>query len=128
MNILWISPTPSHPKNAGNRAHIHALGSRILSAGHSVTFFLYDQEWRGSSPEAIDAMRGFWSEVIVIRHKAHNRIKTQGDCWGIDDWFNEDIASAVIYLASQKKYDAVICEYVFFSKALTLFDGRVLKF
>ncbi len=127
MNILWISPTPSHPQNAGNRAHIHALGSRILSAGHSVTFFLYDQEWRGSSPDAIDAMRGFWSEVVVIPHKAHNRKKTQGDCWGIDDWFNEDIASAVRYLASQKNYDAVICEYVFLSKALTLFDGRVLK-
>jgi len=72
-------------------------------------------------------MRGFWTEVGVIPHRAHNRKKTQGDCWGIDDWFNEDIASVVRYLASQKKYDAVICEYVFFSKALTLFDERVLK-
>ena len=127
MNILWISPTPSHPQDAGNRAHIHALGSRILSAGHSVTFLLYDQENCSSTPGAIDAMRRFWPEFVVVPHRARNRKKTQGDCWGIDDWFNEDIASAVRYLASQKDYDAVICEYVFFSKALTLFDGRVLK-
>ncbi|MFN7139445.1 MAG: glycosyltransferase, partial [Limisphaerales bacterium] len=127
MNILWISPTPSHPQNAGNRAHIHALGSRILSAGHTVTFLLYDQENSSSIPGAIDAMRGFWTKFIVVHHRLRNRAKTNGDDWGVDDWFNEDIASAVRYLVMQEAYDAVICEYIFFSKALTLLDGRVLK-
>lgn len=127
MNILWISPTPSHPQNAGNRAHIRALGSRILSAGHSVTFLLYDQEGRGSSPDAIDAMRSFWSEIFVVPHKQHNRKKTDGDTWGIDDWYNQDIDLAVRILSSRKIYDVVICEYVFLSKALTHFDERVLK-
>lgn len=127
MNILWISPTPSHPQNAGNRAHIYALGSRILAAGHAVTFFLYDQELRGSSPNAIEAMRGFWSEVIVVPLKGTQQEKTQGDCWGIDDWFNDDLASAIKFARSQKNFDAVICEYVFFSKALTYFGDGVLK-
>jgi len=127
MNILWISPTPSHPQNAGNRAHIHALGSRILSAGHAVTFLLYDQENSRSIPGAIDAMRRFWSEVAIVPHRLKDRKKSKGTVWGIDDWYNEDIDFIVRYLASQKDYDAIICEYVFFSKALTLFDGRVLK-
>jgi len=98
-----------------------------MSAGHSVTFFLYDQEGVISNSNAINAMREFWSEFVIIPHKKFKRKKTNGRYWGIDDWFNEDIESAIKFLALQNNYDAVICEYVFLSKALTLFDKHVIK-
>lgn len=127
MQILWVSPTPSHPQNAGNRAHIHALGQRLLAAGHSITFLLYDQEGQGSSPENVTAMRSFWTDVFIIPHRLRDRRKSQGDHWGIDDWFNKDLASAIHVLSLQKTFDVVFCEYVFFSQALTFFGPTTLK-
>lgn len=127
MQILWVSPTPSHPQNAGNRAHIHALGQRLLEAGHAITFLLYDQEGQGSSPEHVAAMRSFWTDVFIIPHRLRDRRKSQGDHWGIDDWFNKDLASAIHVLSLQKTFDVVFCEYVFFSQALTFFGPNTLK-
>lgn len=127
MQILWVSPTPSHPQNAGNRAHIHALGQRLLAAGHSITFLLYDQEGQGSSPENVAAMRSFWTDVSIVPHRLKDRNKSLGDLWGIDDWFNKDLASAIHVLSLQKTFDVVFCEYVFLSQALTFFGPNTLK-
>lgn len=127
MNILWISPTPSHPQDAGNRAHIHALGKRLLAAGHDITFLLYDQEGKGASQDAIAAMRAFWTSFMIIPHRLKQRKMSQATHWGIDDWFNSDIEAAVRIAKAQQQYDVVFCEYVFLSEALTLFDSNTLK-
>lgn len=127
MQILWVSPTPSHPQNAGNRAHIHALGQQLLAAGHSITFLLYDQEGQGSSPENVAAMRSFWTDVSIVPHRLRDRNRSLGDLWGIDDWFNKDLASAIHVLSLQKTFDVVFCEYVFLSQALTFFGPNTLK-
>jgi len=125
MKILWISPTPSHPQNAGNRAHIFAMGREILAAGHDVTFLLYGQEM--NSEEDKTQMESFWSRFIFVPHRLRDRKKTQGDLWGIDDWFNIDLESAVRFLQGQNQFDAVYCEYVFLSKVLTIFPKGTLK-
>lgn len=125
MKILWLSPTPSHPQDAGNRAHIFALGRQMLAAGHTVTFLLYGQEH--VTQQALDEMRAFWPCFFFVPHKLRDRKKSKGSHWGIDDWFNADIENAIALLKAQDRIDAVICEYVFFSKALTFFDSSVLK-
>ncbi|QAU35546.1 glycosyltransferase [Janthinobacterium sp. 17J80-10] len=125
MKILWISPTPSHPQNAGNRAHIHAMAEQVLAAGHHVTLLLYGQET--VPDEAKQAMQSFWSDFVYVPHRLRERTKTHGDVWGIDDWYNADLEAAVRFLLGQNDYDAVYCEYVFFSKALTLFPESTLK-
>ncbi len=119
MKILWISPTPSHPQNAGNRAHIFSMGKRILAAGHNVTFLLYGQEQ--VTDEAKAEMASFWAQFVFIPHRTGNRQKTQKEMWGIDDWFNIDIESAIRYLQGQNEYDVVYCEYVFSVKHLLSF-------
>lgn len=125
MKILWISPTPSHPQNAGNRAHIYALAKEVLEAGHEVTFVWYGQE---SAPEeAQEEMKQFWTHYYFIPHRLRDRKKSKGNMWGIDDWFNTDIESTIRFLQAQESFDAVYCEYVFFSKVLTLFPQNVLK-
>lgn len=123
MKILWLSPTPSHPQNEGNRAHIFQLGKKILAAGHEVIFLLYNQE--GALPQEIEEMRLFWPHLFVLPHLKTSRVKTQGEAWGIDDWFNTDIESAVRFL--QQDCDCIICEYIFMSKALTLVPSNVIK-
>lgn len=125
MKILWLSPTPSHPQSAGNRAHIHAMGRHIMAAGHEVTFLLYGQETFDDA--AVSEMRSFWNHMMVVPHRIKNRKQSKGKYWGIDDWFNDDIASAVKFLQTQTKFDVVFCEYVFLSKALTYFPKDTLK-
>jgi glycosyltransferase involved in cell wall biosynthesis len=125
MNILWISPTPSHPQDAGNRAHIHAMGKQLLAAGHHVTFMLYGQE--SSTPEAREEMRNFWSEFVFVPKTVNERERSLGELWGIDDWFRRDMEIAVEFMRSQGEYDVVYCEYVFMSKALTYFPDKCLK-
>ena len=39
--ILVISPTPTHPQNAGNRIRIYNLVSNLKELGHDV-HFLYE--------------------------------------------------------------------------------------
>lgn len=126
MKILWISPTPSHPQDAGNRAHIYAMAQRILAAGHHVTFLLYGQEW--VPPEAKLEMQSFWPEFVFVPHRrGAERKKSKGEVWGIDDWFNIDLEVAIKTVDSMRQFDAVYCEYVFFSKSLTLFPSHVYK-
>jgi glycosyltransferase involved in cell wall biosynthesis len=101
------------------------LARQILDAGHTATFLLYGQE--SVSPESIEAMKVFWPSFYFVPHRAHNRVKSRGKYWGIDDWYHADLEAAVRFLSTQQEYDAVICEYVFFSKSLELFDNRILK-
>lgn len=123
MKILWLSPTPSHPQNAGNRAYIFQMGRRILAAGHEVVFLFYNQE--GASPEEIEEMRLFWPHFFVLPHLKTSRVKTQGEVWGIDDWFNQDIEDAIRFL--QQDCDCIICEYIFMSKAFTFVPSEMIK-
>lgn len=124
MKILWLSPTPSHPQTAGNRAHIYQLGKQLLAAGHEIIFLLYNQE--NASSDDIEAMRRFWPQFFVIPAVPRARKKTFGDVWGVDDWFNAKIAEAVAFFA-QQGIDALLCEYIFMSKALTLVPQKTIK-
>ena len=45
----------------------------------------------------------------------------------IDDWFDDSALDHIRALQVEKRFDVVLCEYVFFSKALTCFDADVLK-
>ncbi|MGZ8969764.1 MAG: glycosyltransferase [Telluria sp.] len=125
MKILWISPTPSHPQDAGNRAHIFAMGQHLLDAGHEITFLLYGQET--VTEQGMIAMRDFWTNVVFVPHRLRDRKQSKGKIWGIDDWFNMDLELALTTLRSVSDFDVVYCEYVFFSKALTLFPASTLK-
>jgi len=125
MKIFWISPTPSHPQDAGNRAHIYAMGREVLAAGHDVTFLCYGQE--SISDESIINMRAFWPGFVFVPHRLRQRNQSKNNAWGIDDWFNADLEAAVRVLHLEHEFDVAICEYVFLSKSLDLLPGSVFK-
>jgi len=51
-----MSPTPSHPQNAGNRARVYSLLSSIRPMGHDL-YFLHIGMERGGSDQL---MRSYW--------------------------------------------------------------------
>jgi glycosyltransferase involved in cell wall biosynthesis len=125
MHCLVISPTPSHPQNAGNRQRIHALMRHLKQCGHRVDFCFVAREQVDDA--ALLAMRRAWDQVTVVPHDRSREPRPQNGVFAIDDWFLPPVAEAVQYLADSATYDLVMVEYVFLSKALDFFPAGTLK-
>jgi len=135
MKILAISPTPTHPQNAGNRARIFNLLHAIKEMGHEV-FFLHVQ----AEPGDMKAMQEYWQDrftslpyspappffhrlkrILVSLKTSHPNFRY------IDDQYDSHIDREVRALHQREHFDAVLAEYVFFSKALENFGPDVIK-
>ncbi|WP_439552664.1 glycosyltransferase [Falsiroseomonas sp.] len=126
MRILAISPTPSHPQDAGNRARIHAVLSALKAAGHAVHLCLLMRE--NPPPPALAAMRDAWDELVEVPHDRGREARSLGPLQAIDDWILPEAKAAFAALAArQPRFDLVLVNYVFLSRALTFFDHRTIK-
>lgn len=136
--ILVISPTPSHPQNAGNRARIFQLLDRIQQQGHEIHFMHVRKENRADDK----AMRQHWDAFYPVKYKQPKKypkgsrkflklrkhlLKEDIVPWGIDDWYDPAIEHYLEELQESTQFDTVIVEYIFFSKALERFDSKVIK-
>lgn len=154
MKVLFISPTPTHPANAGNRVHIRSLCS-LLSAGGWQVHFLYLAYESFDEP----AMQHFFKQNLYIvpreklfgrhpllpyysrrlagkyrrwRRKAQQSKKEISDLQylhnsELDDHFPLGAVRMIRQLKKANNYQAVVCEYAYISKALTYFDKDVVK-
>lgn len=134
--ILVISPTPSHPQDAGNRARIFSLLSGLRSAGHQVYFTFVRVE---SGDEA--AMASIWDGFFPIPYqRPRDRwLKRQYDKWAkrlgvhrvipyrIDDWYYPGMTDVLREIRKKVEPDVVLVEYVFMSKAMECFGPDTLK-
>jgi len=125
MNFLVISPTPSHPQNAGNRQRIYTLLRYLKACGHQVHFCFIRREW--VTDEDIRAMEAAWDKVTLLAHDRKKEKKPSGGIHAIDDWFLPSLESEMKRIAEEETPDVVMVEYVFFSKALQFFGENVLK-
>jgi glycosyltransferase involved in cell wall biosynthesis len=139
MRILVISPTPTHPQDAGNRIRIFALATALRNIGHAVHFAYIRME---DGDEA--SMAGWWGagyhpipyELPVIRRNPWQRISrriirlfdpTHRYTFSIDEWFDPRSIDRLRALDREHEYDVVLVEYVFISRALEAFPGTSLK-
>lgn len=135
--ILVISMEPTHPPNAGNRIRIQEMCRWLMEQGHEV-HFLYSDQGCGDN----EGMKAFWGERFHrVRHEKPrpgtiNRVvkklrKTlDPDCryyCGVDDHFGVRLGAAIDGLKKDHRFDVVLAEYIFLSKAFQRFDGSILK-
>lgn len=134
--ILVVSPTPTHPQTAGNRTRVDGLLSGLRQLGHDVYFCHIRNE-----PGDEQAMRRIWGDRFVsLPYQRPNRpsmrlkkkILSLFDpnaryIFGIDDWYDGSVDAPIRELHRRVRFDAVIVEYVFFSRVLELFGPDVLK-
>lgn len=126
MRILVVSPTPTHPQDAGNRARIHALLASLKAAGHAVHLCLLGRE--NPSPAALAAMREAWDEVVEVPHDRQREARSLGPLNALDDWILPEAEAAFRALAArQPGFDLVLVEYVFLSRAFEFFAPPVLR-
>ena len=145
--ILMVSPTPTHPQDAGNRTRIFHLAEQLRNLGGNLYFVYYEME------EAdLKGMQKYWGERILIfpskkrvlngfttlnslLSKLHEWLRgigieqpdLDGRVRGVDDWCPPSLEKMVRRLHSKEKFEMVWVEYVFLSKILNSFDTSVLK-
>lgn len=136
-NILFISPTPTHPQNAGNRIRILKMVEYYISQGHNVYFVYSNQEQAN-----IDEMKEYWGDKLFvvpyappektllsrIVKKIYNKLDENNKYLSkVDDFYNVNLDVFLKKLLVEIQIDLVIAEYIFLSKALLNFTNKTLK-
>ncbi len=146
--ILVISPIPTHPRNAGHRERIYQMVRQIQRFGHDVHLLHVTLEADGD----VEAMQACWGDHLHLFQYEINRTSfncspsfhatLMGKCirrlgfifekninfpYSVDDWYDPACEAVINKLQSQFSFEVVIAEYVFMSKALTMFDSKTRK-
>ena len=146
--ILVISPTPSHPQNAGNRSRIYRLLLSLKEMRYDV-HFLHIKETLGDEA----AMEKCWGDKFysLTYNQPETKVKKKPKTlkqriikkivriikslinndpqfnYLIDDWYDDSVDQKIIELSKKISPEVILVEYVFFSKALELFDKNAIK-
>lgn len=137
--VLVISPIPTHPCDAGNRARILSLVESMQNCGHEVHFALI-RTTSGDEKAMHDFVQGHYFPISYTKPKIKRTyierivdfLRNRADPYykyanRIDDWFNDWALVKLREYDAQHHFDVVIVEYVFFSKALEAFAPHVHK-
>lgn len=137
MKVLFVSPTPTHPQNAGNRIRIFKMVELLKEQGHDVSYVYSNQERAD-----VEAMTHYFADNLhVVNYsepplpKKNKWLETQLNKLNkdrqyysnIDDFYNRNLDSYLKNLVKINTYDVVIVEYVFLSKAFLNFPAQTYK-
>ena len=127
-NILVLSPTPSHPQDAGNRKRIYALTKYLKELGATIYFVYCPREWDREIPkDAYDGMRQCWDYFFIAYPVQASAHQTNDEYFKIDAWWDVGIEFTINWISLATEFDMVICNYIFYSRVLELFDEKVTK-
>lgn len=127
-NILVLSPTPSHPQDAGNRKRIFALTKYLQELGATIYFVYCPREWDREIPKAAyDGMRQCWDYFFIAYPVQASVHRTDDEYFELDAWWDVGIEFTINWIKLATEFDLVLCNYIFYSKVLELFDKRVTK-
>lgn len=138
MKILMVSPVPTHPPIAGNRARILTLVENLRSAGHELHFawvaledgdrIAMTKHFEGAftelkyrAPPALAAMARM--RRLVLRQLG----RASAHVWRVDDWYDPGLTAQLAALQARHGFEAVFVEYVFMSRSMEAFPREVLK-
>ncbi len=135
--VLLISPVPTHPASSGNRVRVKTLLSNLGKTGYEAHFAHIQRE--SGDNELMESCWGDYYHPIGYNRRepalatrvsrklatlldpANAHVKT------IDEWYDAGVDEALVRLNKKFRFNVVIVEYVFFSKALECFDRKVTK-
>jgi glycosyltransferase involved in cell wall biosynthesis len=137
--ILIITDLPVLPANAGNKTRVWALINNLRRLGHEVWFL--GLGLREEEAAEMRSVMGRCAHNIPARRARHarprwfalkrfltDRLIARGiGTPGVDHWYWPHWDPAIAEFASRHTFDAVMVEYVFFSRALLHFDASVCK-
>src|SRR5579859_61883 len=118
IEILVVSPTPTHPQDHGNRKRIFELCSELKAQGAKIHFVHYasEHDWRHERPARWEnAMISAWDtyQLIAPSRPLHEAAR-DGD-HRIDEWSDAALSSYIRWTCSIRAYDIVLVEYTWMS-------------
>lgn len=139
LKILMVSPVPTHPPTAGNRARVLSLVRALQGFGHEVHFALASV----AKPD-LPAMRELFGDALhILRCREPDRVgglvprmqrrlfRLVGNeaayTWSLDDFYDPELTPQIAELCSRQAFDVAFVEYVFMSKAFTAMPPGVVK-
>lgn len=138
FSALIISPVPTDPVDAGNRARIASMTGLFARWGWDVHFAFIPME-RADAPattarfgtgrfHCLSYARPMPSWPVRIFRKAARLAKLDaGYLWKLDAWYDDQLTPQLQALQLRHSFDLVCVEYVFMSKALEAFGCEVIK-
>ncbi|BDG71997.1 glycosyltransferase [Roseomonas fluvialis] len=131
LRVLVLSPVPTWPVTLGNRNRIVQVNRALQRAGARVSLLHYpsDEEWRARLPRrALAEMTAQWEEVFTcpVTRPLHTR-PSEGEDHAADDWWDPAIGQMLDWLFKVGRYDALLVNYTWLSKALEHAPAGVLR-
>ncbi len=131
LRVLVVSPVPTWPITLGNRNRIVQVNRALQREGAHVALLHYpsDEEWRGRLPrDAMAQMARQWTEVFhcPVTRPLHSR-PSSGPDHAADDWWDPAIGQMLDWLLKVGRYDALLVNYTWLSKALDHAPGGMLR-
>ena len=118
IEILVVSPTPTHPQDHGNRKRIFELCSELKGQGAKIHFVHYasEHDWRHERPARWEnAMISAWdSYQLIAPSRPLHEAAREGD-HRIDEWSDPALSSYIRWTCSIRAYDIVLVEYTWLS-------------
>ena len=128
--ILVLSPTPTWLLDHGNRKRVFSVCDALKKRGAVIHFVYYPSEgdWRDKYPKkALQVMQEQWDYVYKVTPSVPLHVSAKGDSHTIDEWWDEAIEREITWLSSVNRFDAVIVNYSWLSKALECVPESCLK-
>jgi hypothetical protein len=131
LRVLVLSPVPTFPVTFGNRNRIVQVNRALQRAGAHVALLHYpsDEDWRTRLPRAAaSGMAAQWEEVFhcPVTRPLHTR-PSDGPDHAADDWWDPAIGQMLDWLFKVGRYDALLVNYTWLSKAFEHAPAGVLR-
>jgi glycosyltransferase involved in cell wall biosynthesis len=130
LEILVVSPTPTHPQDHGNRKRIFEVCSELKRQGAKVHFVHYatEHDWRTSRPARWEReMVAAWDSYQLIAPSRPPHEAAVGSDHLIDEWADPNVSSYIRWAFAVRTYDAVLVEYTWMSFCLDAVPPGVFK-
>jgi glycosyltransferase involved in cell wall biosynthesis len=118
LNLLVVSPTPTHPQDHGNRKRIFEICAELKRRGARIEFVHYpgEHDWRHTWPTRRDnEMRAAWDSYQLVPPSRGLHESSRGPDHLIDEWADPSLGHFIAWACRVRAYDAVIVNYTWMS-------------
>ncbi|MCW2276430.1 glycosyltransferase [Rhodoblastus acidophilus] len=130
LDVLVVSPTPSHPQDHGNRKRIFEICAELKRQGARIHFVHYpaEHDWRHQWPLKHEAeMRAAWDSYQLVAPSRALHCDSIGEDHEIDEWADPGLAHYLAWACRVRAYDMVIVNYTWLSFCLEAIPSAVFK-
>jgi glycosyltransferase involved in cell wall biosynthesis len=128
-SVVILSTTPPIPRDYGNRNRVFQTLSLFRKLNFEISFLLYplDRDWASGIPSYYQELAGSFDFFSVIPNSRPLHQSARGHHHDIDEWWDENIAQYLGWLFARHRFDVMLVNYTFLSKALDYAPKSTLK-